>query len=58
VIRVSIASMVSGVMEMAVLRRPRDLVASVLVHNEVDDEGRWIAMKLEKESWVNLRASR
>jgi hypothetical protein len=33
-------------------------MASVLVHNEVDEEGRWVAMKLEKGSWVNLRTSR
>jgi hypothetical protein len=45
------------VMEMVVLRRPHDLVASVLVHNKVDEEGRWVAMKLEKGSWVNPRAS-
>lgn len=36
-------------------RRPKDEIASVVVHNDKDTSGKWIPMKLEVGSWVTLQ---
>lgn len=37
---------------------PRNFVQSVVVHNDIDEENRWVGMRLERGSWVVLSARR
>lgn len=43
---------------MSIVRRPRDIVQSITIHNELDGEQRWVGLKLERGSWVNLSAAK
>jgi len=38
--------------------RPRDTIQSLLTYNQTDEDDRWVGLKLEKGSWVNLQATR
>lgn len=35
--------------------RPRNTIQAVLVHNEPDNDGNWVPLRLEVGSWVSLQ---
>lgn len=37
-----------------VVMRPRSSIQAVILNNSVDDEGQYIPLRVEKNSWVNL----
>ena len=39
---------------MIVVMRPRSSIQAVLLYNSVDDEGEYIPLRVEKNSWVSL----